>query len=42
MMTHWHFIIAAYAVTGLGTFGLLFASLMAMRQAEAPNAPPES
>ena len=33
-MSHWGFIIAAYAVTGAGTIGLLWASWTAMRRAE--------
>jgi hypothetical protein len=33
-MTHWHFVIAAYAVTGMGTLGLLLASLIEMIKAE--------
>jgi hypothetical protein len=33
-MTHWHFVIAAYAVTGTGTFVLLLASLIEMIKAE--------
>ena len=33
-MNHWVFIIAAYAVTGLGTIGLLWSSWTAMRRAE--------
>lgn len=34
-MNHWAFVIAAYAVTALGTVGLSLASYLAMRRAEA-------
>ena len=34
-MTHWPFILAAYAVALLGAFGLVAASYAAMRRAEA-------
>jgi len=34
-MNHWPFIIAAYAITILGTGGMTLWSLIAMRQAEA-------
>ncbi len=34
MTTQWHFVIAAYAVTAVGTFGVLLASWAAMRRAE--------
>ena len=34
-MNHWPFIIAAYAITLIGTAALVFASLAAMRRAEA-------
>ncbi len=34
-MNHWPFIIAAYAVTILGTFGVTLWSWSAMRRAEA-------
>jgi hypothetical protein len=34
-MNHWPFIIAAYAITIIGTIGLAAASLTAMRRAEA-------
>lgn len=34
-MNHWPFIIAAYVITVGGLFGLTFASLAAMRRAEA-------
>lgn len=34
-MNHWPFILAAYAVTILGTSGLTLWSLAAMRRAEA-------
>lgn len=33
-MTQWPFVIAAYAVTLLGTLGLLLWSILAMRAAE--------
>jgi hypothetical protein len=33
-MNHWPFILAAYALTGMGTFGLLAWSLYTMRRAE--------
>ena len=33
-MSHWGFIIAAYAVTIVGTVGLVWASWAAMRRAE--------
>ena len=33
-MNHWPFIIAAYALTGVGTFGLTLWSFVAMRRAE--------
>lgn len=33
-MNHWPFIIAAYALTGLGAGGLAFWSFAAMRRAE--------
>ena len=33
-MNHWGFIIAAYAVTAIGTIGLVWASWAAMRRAE--------
>jgi heme exporter protein CcmD len=33
-MNHWPFIIAAYAVTALGTLGILGWSYVAMRRAE--------
>jgi heme exporter protein CcmD len=33
-VNHWPFIIAAYAITGIGMFGLLGWSLIAMRRAE--------
>lgn len=33
-MSHWPFIFAAYALTGLGTLGLVGWSLAAMRRAE--------
>ena len=33
-MNHWAFIIAAYAVTAIGTIGLVWASWAAMRRAE--------
>ncbi|MEQ1548946.1 MAG: hypothetical protein ABL918_09925 [Chakrabartia sp.] len=33
-MNHWSFIIAAYVLTGLGTFGMLAWSFAAMRRAE--------
>jgi heme exporter protein CcmD len=33
-MNHWPFIIAAYAVTALGTLGILGWSYKAMRRAE--------
>ncbi len=33
-MSHWPFIIAAYALTGVGTVGLAVWSLIAMRRAE--------
>jgi hypothetical protein len=34
-MNHWPFILAAYAVTGVGTLGLALQSWLAMRRAEA-------
>ena len=34
-MSHWPFIIAAYALTLLGTLGVTFWSWSAMRRAEA-------
>ena len=34
-MNHWHFIIAAYALTILGTVGMALWSWLAMRRAEA-------
>ena len=34
-MTHWAFIAAAYAVALVGTLGLVAASFLAMRRAEA-------
>ena len=34
-MNHWPFIIAAYAVTIVGTLALVLASYRAMREAEA-------
>lgn len=34
-MNHWPFIIAAYAITILGTGGMAIWSLIAMRRAEA-------
>ena len=34
-MSHWPFILAAYAVTAGGTIGLAWASFAAMRRAEA-------
>lgn len=34
-MNHWPFIIAAYAVTIIGTIGMLMWSLRDMRRAEA-------
>ncbi len=33
-MNHWSFIIAAYVLTGMGTFGMLALSFSAMRRAE--------
>lgn len=33
-MNHWLFIIAAYAITALGTIGMSWASWRAMRDAE--------
>lgn len=33
-MNHWAFIVAAYAVTLLGTFGVTLLSYLAMRRAE--------
>ena len=33
-MNHWSFIVAAYVLTGLSTFGMLVWSLTAMRRAE--------
>ncbi len=33
-MNHWPFIIAAYAITALGTLGLSWTSWRAMRSAE--------
>jgi hypothetical protein len=37
-MTHWPFILGAYAVALLGTAGLLLWSLLAMRKAEGEAA----
>jgi hypothetical protein len=34
-MNHWPFIIAAYAITIVGTVGVLAASIIRMRRAEA-------
>ena len=34
-MSHWPFIIAAYALTGLGALGVTLWSFVAMRRAEA-------
>ena len=34
-MSHWPFVIAAYAVTAAGTLGLILHSVVAMRRAEA-------
>ena len=34
-MNHWPFILGAYAVTALGTIGLVAQSWLAMRRAEA-------
>ena len=34
-MNHWPFIIAAYAITSVGTLALMAASLISMRRAEA-------
>ena len=34
-MNHWPFILGAYALTALGTVGLVVASYVAMRKAEA-------
>lgn len=34
-MNHWTFILAAYALTIVGTLGVTFWSLVAMRRAEA-------
>ena len=34
-MNPWPFVIAAYALTALGTLGLLAGSFLAMRRAEA-------
>jgi len=34
-MSHWTFVIAAYAVAGIGTGGLALVSWLAMRRAEA-------
>jgi hypothetical protein len=34
-MNHWPFILAAYALTFIGTAGLALASLFEMRRAEA-------
>ncbi len=34
-MNHWPFIVAAYALTILGTFGLVLWSWSAMRRAES-------
>jgi hypothetical protein len=33
-MTQWHFVIAAYVVTGVVTLGLCLASVIAMRRAD--------
>jgi hypothetical protein len=33
-MNHWHFVLAAYAVTGFGTAGLFFMTIVGMRDAE--------
>jgi hypothetical protein len=33
-MTQWHFVIAAYIVTGVITLGLCLASVIAMRRAD--------
>jgi hypothetical protein len=33
-MTQWHFVIAAYVVTGVITLGLCLASVIAMRRAD--------
>jgi len=37
-MSHWPFIIAAYALTALGTLGVALWSWLAMRRAEAEAA----
>ena len=37
-MNHWPFIVAAYALTAIGTVGLAWSSLRAMRRAEAEAA----
>ena len=37
-MNQWSFIIAAYALTAIGTLGLALASYVAMRRAEAEAA----
>jgi hypothetical protein len=34
-VNHWPFILGAYALTALGTLGLVAASYVAMRKAEA-------
>jgi hypothetical protein len=34
MTEQWHFVIAAYALTAVGTFGVLLHSWLAMRSAE--------
>jgi heme exporter protein CcmD len=34
-MNQWTFVVAAYAVTGLATAGLIIWALLAMRRAEA-------
>jgi hypothetical protein len=34
-MNQWAFVIAAYGLTALATFGLVLLSLLAMRRAEA-------
>jgi len=34
-MNHWPFVIAAYAITIIGTLGVTLWSLIAMRRAEA-------
>ncbi|QAY79127.1 heme exporter protein CcmD [Sphingosinicella sp. BN140058] len=33
-MSHWTFILAAYALTAIGTIGLVWSSWAAMRRAE--------